>query len=249
MIPKIIHYCWFGRKEKPKLIIDCINSWKEHCPDYKIIEWNEVNSLPFKNKFYKDTLRKKKYAFTSDYIRMKVLYEFGGVYLDTDMLLLKPIDSLLKNKFFTGEEVKGRIAYGIFGAIKSHRFFEKTLKYYENTEFNEFSLPIITQIFDTFINKSNLLENEVIYKPNYFYSLTYENKHEDYHKFIVEDSYAVHLWNHSWKENEKIGIKFYVSSIVKVVIDYVFYGYSKAYFIRYLRGYSRQVYYLLRDKL
>jgi mannosyltransferase OCH1-like enzyme len=249
MIPKVIHYCWFGGIPKPDTFKQCLESWKLYCPDFKIIEWNEESCKPFRNKFYKDTLRKKKYAFTSDFVRMKVLYEYGGVYLDTDMLLLKPLDCLLEHIFFTGEEVEGRVAFGLFGGSKFHRFFKQALNYYESNEFNEFSLPIITQIFDTVINKTNLLRNEIIYESNYFYSLTYENRCEKYDKFIDEDSYAVHLWNHSWKEEKKIGFLFYILGIKRVIIDYVFYGYSKPYFIRYLIGFSRQIYYLLKDKL
>lgn len=249
MIPKKLHYCWFGNHPKPILFKQCLESWQKYCPDFEIIEWNETNSKPYQNKFYKNALRKKKYAFVADYIRMKALYEYGGIYLDTDMLLLEPIDNLLVHNFFIGEEVKGRVAYGLFGATKSHRFFKQMLNYYERTEFNEFSLPIITHIFDSIINNANLIENELIYTPNYFYPLIYENRNENYTKFISEDSYAVHLWNHSWKEDIQIGIPFYVSGIRKVIIDYVFYGYSKAYFIHYVRGFSRQIYYLLKDKL
>jgi len=249
MIPKILHYCWFGKGDKPASFNACLESWEKYCPEFEIKEWNETNAPNKNQSFYKNALRKKKYAFVADYIRMKVLYEFGGIYLDTDMLLLKPIDDLLKNNFFIGEEVQGRVAYGLFGATRSHRFFEQTLNYYENTEFNEFSLPIITQIFESIINNTNLFENELIYEPNYFYPLIYENRNENYDKFIVECSYAVHLWDHSWKEDKKIGFLFYISGIRKVLIDYVFYGYSKAYFIRYARGFSRQIYYLLKDKV
>ena len=82
MIPKFIHYCWFGPNPKSQLTIDCIASWKHFCPGFEIIEWNEVNSKAYSNKFYKDSLRKKKYAFVADYIRTKVLFEHGGIYMD-----------------------------------------------------------------------------------------------------------------------------------------------------------------------
>ena len=115
MIPKIIHYCWFGKSKKPDVFYKCLATWEKYCPDFEIIEWNEENSKPFSNKFYKNALRKKKYAFASDYIRVKVLYEYGGVYLDTDMLLIKNIGDLLQHNFFSGFEVENRVAYGLFG--------------------------------------------------------------------------------------------------------------------------------------
>jgi len=137
MIPKIIHYCWFGNNPKAKVFNDCLESWEKYSPDYKIIEWNETNSEQFSNSFYNNALRKKKYAFVSDYVRTKVLNEFGGIYLDTDMLLLKPIDELLKYNFFSGFEVKDRVAFGLFGGVAKHHFFSKMLAFYENNYFDD----------------------------------------------------------------------------------------------------------------
>ena len=85
MIPKRIHYCWFGKKEKPRLAKKCIESWKKYCPDYEIIEWNEdnfdINAYPYAKYCYEH----QKYAFLSDFVRLMVVYQFGGVYLDTDV--------------------------------------------------------------------------------------------------------------------------------------------------------------------
>ena len=93
MIPKIIHYCWFGKNKKPKLVRDCIKSWKSLHPDYEIIEWNE-KTFPIDNEFLQYMYKNKKWAFVSDYARLKILYEYGGYYLDTDMILVKRLDSL-----------------------------------------------------------------------------------------------------------------------------------------------------------
>ena len=134
MIPKIIHYCWFGNNPKPEIVTQCIASWKQFCPDYKIIEWNEKSFNLTKNAFYKNALRKKKYAFVSDYVRAIVLDKFGGIYLDTDMLIIKPIDALLKHKFFTGFEVETRPAYGFFGAVENHRFLKEMIDFYNQNE-------------------------------------------------------------------------------------------------------------------
>jgi len=247
MIPKILHYCWFGNKPKPQSFHQCLESWKQFCPDFEIKEWTESNTKPYQNKFYTDALRKKKYAFASDCIRVQVLYEMGGIYLDTDMLLLKPIDTLLSLHFFTGDEVEGRVAYGFFGGYPKHRFFEKMKYFYDHNWFNQFSLPVITHAFSPLINRQNLVENEQIFTPEHFYALTYENKGQDFKKYINTNSYAVHLWEHSWSETSKD--RFDLLKKLKIVlIDYLIYGYPKQYFIRYFRGFSRQLYHLLIGK-
>lgn len=94
---KIIHYCWFGGNEKSQIIKKCINSWKKYMPEYKIMEWNEKNiDLSF-SPFVIEAYKNKKWAFVSDVIRLKVLYEYGGIYLDTDVELYESLDDLLKN--------------------------------------------------------------------------------------------------------------------------------------------------------
>ena len=102
MIPKIIHYCWFGKEKKTKLAVKCIESWKKYCPDYEIIEWNEDNFDVNINPYTKKCYNEKKYAFLTDYIRLWVIEKYGGVYFDTDVELLKPIDNLLLNQAYIG---------------------------------------------------------------------------------------------------------------------------------------------------
>src|SRR5690554_2001513 len=102
-IPKTIHYCWFGNKKKPKIVEECIVSWHKVLSDYEIKEWNETN-VDLNGTFVKFTYSKKKWAFVSDYVRLSVLYNHGGIYLDTDMLFLKPLDSFLENDLFFGAE-------------------------------------------------------------------------------------------------------------------------------------------------
>ena len=99
MIPKIIHYCWYGRGEKSAAIQMCIESWRKYCPDYEIKEWNEDNS-PMHIKWMHDAYKHQKYAFVADYARFYALHQDGGIYMDTDMLLVKPIDEFLKNSMF-----------------------------------------------------------------------------------------------------------------------------------------------------
>ena len=98
MIPKIIHYCWFGRNPKPKLAEKCMRSWKKYCKDYKIIEWNEDNFDISKAPLYvQQTKNKKKWAYVTDYVRLYAVYKCGGVYLDTDVEIVNSLDDLLHN--------------------------------------------------------------------------------------------------------------------------------------------------------
>ena len=247
MIPKIINYCWFGNNPKSKKIKQCIASWEKILPDFDIREWNETNTKQYHIKFVKDALRKKKYAFVSDYIRIKVLYEFGGIYLDTDMLLLKPISALLKYNFFSGFEVEERVAYGLFGGVKKHRFFFEMLNYYIKIEFDEFNPPIITHAFKNLINLTTLKENEVLFKPDCFYPLAYQNREKDYKLFITEETYAVHLWDHSWKEEQSKNIFYLLKKIKIVLIDFIFFGYSMKYLKRYLKEFLRKIYLRLKS--
>lgn len=107
MIPKKIHYCWFGRGEKPKLAKKCISSWEKHCPDYEIIEWNEDNFDVNLNGYTKWCYENRKYAFLSDYVRLLVVYRHGGLYFDTDVELVRSPDFLLNNQAFFGFETDG----------------------------------------------------------------------------------------------------------------------------------------------
>lgn len=212
MIPKVIHYCWFGHKKKTKLIKDCIKSWKRHLPDYEIVEWNEKNTdltLPF----VRDAYRLKKWAFVADYIRLKVLYEFGGIYLDTDMMVLKTFDSLLENKCFFGAEDMDFINCAIIGTEKNYWFIKKSIDYYSNFQFSEEmnlgmnTIPrIITEIFRNEFKFYNYFDNVLklddltIFPPKYFYPFPYSESEnvKKYKEYIKIESFAVHLWNSSW---------------------------------------------------
>lgn len=121
MIPKTIHYCWFGGNPKPELVCRCIESWKRFCPDYEIIEWNEtnfdVNCIPY----VRDAYAAKKWAFVSDYVRLRVVFERGGVYLDTDVELKSNLDDLLEHDCWLASDDVRYINTGLgFGAVKEH---------------------------------------------------------------------------------------------------------------------------------
>lgn len=243
MIPKKLHYCWFGPNPKSKVFEECFLSWKKYCSDFEIIEWNENNTKNITCTFFKNAIRKKKYAFAADYIRTKVLFEQGGIYLDTDMLLLKPINDLLKFDFFTGEEVKGRVAYGFYGAKPQNHFLKKMLQFYENNYFNSFSPPVITHTFSELLKVENLKENEIIFSSEVFYPLPYELKNEDFKRYVSTISYAVHLWDHSWKiEKKGETIVSLLKNMYSVCIDFFVYKYPYVYFRRYIKEFGRKIY-------
>lgn len=143
MIPKKIHYCWFGRNPLPESAIKCINSWKKYLPDYEITEWNEdnfdVNILPYT----KDAYEAKKYAFVSDYARFKILYEHGGLYFDTDVEVIRPMNEIIENGSFLGFEINpctnrpyGAVNPGLgMGAEKGTSIYADILDYYTRLNF------------------------------------------------------------------------------------------------------------------
>lgn len=135
-IPKTIHYCWFGKEKIPVQYQKWMESWKRYCPDYQIIEWNESNYDIHKSRYISEAYEKKKWAFVSDYVRIDVVNEYGGVYLDTDIELLKNIDELLMNDAFCGFESPNYVAFGLgFGAAKGNRILTEIKNYYDNISF------------------------------------------------------------------------------------------------------------------
>lgn len=238
MIPKVIHYCWFGGKKKSKLMKDCILSWKKYLPDYEIIEWNE-NNCDLSSLFVKEAYKLKKWAFVADYIRLKILYEHGGIYLDTDMMVLKSFDDLLVNINFFGAEDKEYINGAIIGSIKNNEFIKECISRYESInvsneiDFGLITIPrIITDIYrkkyNYFLPFDNRIEQDrvVIYPFTFFYPLSYENKEDikQYRDYLYSDSFAVHLWNESWIEyNEFQYLRKgqYISGI-KIILNNIF---------------------------
>lgn len=132
MIPKTIHYCWFGRGEKPAKVQKCIESWRKYCSDYEIIEWNEDNFDIHKNGYTEYCYENKKYAFLSDYVRLLVVEENGGVYFDTDVEVVRSIDDLLNHKAFFGFENEQFVASGLgFGSEAHTDVLQSMVKEYE----------------------------------------------------------------------------------------------------------------------
>lgn len=136
MIPKIIHYCWFGRGEKPELAKKCIASWRRFCPDFEIREWNEDNCGDLSIPFMAEAYAAKKYAFVSDVMRLVVLEQYGGVYFDTDVEVLRDISPLLEDEGFIGFENDQFVNSGqVLAAIPHHPVIGAMIAEYKTLHF------------------------------------------------------------------------------------------------------------------
>lgn len=135
MIPKKIHYCWFGGSPKPELAQKCITSWEKYCPDYEIIEWNETNFDVLMNDYTREAYEAKKWAFVSDVARLYVLVTEGGIYMDTDVEVLRPLDDLLGYEAVSGFESETQIPTGLMACREGFPLFEELLKEYDAEHF------------------------------------------------------------------------------------------------------------------
>lgn len=154
MIPKIIHYVWLGNVPMPSLMQECIDSWKRYMPDYEYMLWDDDAVQEINNLFMSEALKERKWAFASDVIRVYALYRYGGIYMDTDVMVYRSFDSLLNNHAFIGREnsihIKGKSTVNhltscCFGAEKGNFFIARCWHYYNNRHFitsNDKSLPM-----------------------------------------------------------------------------------------------------------
>lgn len=203
MIPKKIHYCWFGRGEKPKLAQKCIESWKKHFPDYEIIEWNEDNFDVNVNPYTKKALETKKYAFLSDWVRLKIIYEEGGIYFDTDVEVLRPFDALVEYGAFLGFENSQYINTGLgFGACAGNELVKCMLNEYDallsgDEEF--IGCPILNSIaaekFGFKMNGERQIINGMVLLPADYFN-PYDDPTGRLNK--TSNTYSIHWYAKSW---------------------------------------------------
>ncbi len=207
MIPKVIHYCWFGGNPLPDEYKKNIETWKKYMPDFKIIQWDESNFDVNKIQFTREAYAEKKYAFVSDYARLDIIYNYGGIYLDTDVEVIKSFDDLLKNKAFMGMEVDNFVATGLgFGAIKKHKGIKKNKEIYEhmsiyddNGEINLTPCPIITNqlLKENGAKLDGHIEQVLditIYPIDYFCPMDYYNGKVT----ITDNTHSIHKYKMSW---------------------------------------------------
>lgn len=217
-IPKTIHYCWFGRNPLPDLALKCIQSWEKFFPDYKIIQWNEDNYDVNSNNFIREAYRHKKYAFVSDYARLDILYRYGGIYFDTDVEVIKPMDKIIGAGPFLGCEniyYKGMspLDLGVnpglgIAAYPEQVFLKKILDIYNNISFNPNNLVTIVTYVTNLLCQNGLQSSDKIqislgmniYPKEYFCPLDYESGELK----ITDKTYTIHHYSASWhgpKEN------------------------------------------------
>ena len=215
-IPKKIHYCWFGGKAKPKKIEECLASWSI-LDDYKIIEWNESNFDVNCHEYVKQAYENKKYAFVSDYVRLKVLYDHGGIYLDTDVEIKKDLSPFLENKLFLGFMYDSLLGTAVIGAEKNNEVIKNLLDKYQNKKLeyvpnNNMFTKYFLDNYSNFRlnNKYQELQSDIkVYPKEYFERPTYKKSIH----------FSEHHYTATWKDEKKSIIR----NISKLVLPHVIY--------------------------
>lgn len=221
MIPKKIHYIWLGGNPLPDMVLKCMESWKKFCPDYEIVRWDESNLNIDINKYCRQAYDNKKYAFASDVLRYYVVHEHGGIYLDVDVELLKPLDDLLNQKAFMGFEMGDTLYVNpglILGAEPQNKVLSEILNNYNNdsfiTENGTISYETVcTKTTNHLVehyglkieNNIQYLENVTIYSTEYFCPLHACTKENIYQ---TKNTYSKHLYLASWVPKQSLWTRF-----------------------------------------
>lgn len=226
MIPKIIHYCWFGKGEKPTKVQKCINSWYEHLPDYQIIEWNEDNFDINELKYTRDAYKARKYAFVSDVARVNALYRHGGIYLDTDVMVYKKFDSILDHQCVLGFEQGNYIATSFMACIPGHSLMNQFYNLYKDLSFyddngNIISGTNVSKLTNMLLNQGLIRNNEfqilnddiVIYPQEYFSPYDYGNCIRN----NTDDTICEHLFLVSWMSNKEQAKKIMKKLLARII--------------------------------
>ena len=217
-IPKVIHYCWFGRTLLPLSAQKCIESWKEKCPEYKIIKWTEDNfNLSECPIYVQQAYNAKKWAFVTDYVRLKIVYDNGGIYLDTDVEVLKSLSPLLNNSAFFGFEDEAYVATGLgFGAVAHAQILQELMNDYEdilflkeNGEYDLTSCPVRNlHVFQNYgliqNNKLQKLKDGSLVLPTE-YLCPLDPKTGLLHK--TKKTFSIHHYSASWYDNATLEVR------------------------------------------
>lgn len=207
MIPKVIHYCWFGKGVKNQQIKNCIDSWKIYLPDYEIKEWNELNFDVNSILYVKEAYNAKKYAFVSDYVRLYALYNEGGIYMDTDIEVIKNFDDLLTKSSFVGFEDIDCVGTGVMGAEKGDKWLFDNMEYYKKRHFRlAFGILDVTTnvrvITKYMLSKGIVLNNEyqtidgqiAVYPKDYFCPKSWKTQEI----YCTNNTFCIHHFACSW---------------------------------------------------
>ena len=213
MIPKIIHYCWFGNSKKPKSVIKNIKTWTKYCPDYKIIEWNENNFDISINNYVEEAYAAKKWAFVTDYVRLYALYNYGGIYMDTDVEVVSNFDFVLENDAFSGYESGNYPLTATMGSIKNNKIIKEFLDYYNNKHFikedGTFDQTTNVIIFTNILKKHGIkcdgsmqtIDGFKVYPFEYFCAKDYNTGKVT----LTENTYTIHNFGASWMSKNTRG--------------------------------------------
>lgn len=206
MIPKVIHYCWFGGNPLPELAQKCIESWKKYCPDYDIKRWDESNFDIHCCDYVREAYEAKKWAFVSDYVRLYVLNEYGGIYMDADVEVMRPLDSILQFEAVSGFESDTQIPTGLIAARKGAPIICELLNDYDGAHFvqTDGTLDLttnVTRITDTFL-KYGLKQNNTLQTIHGFTFLPKDflcpKDHETGVITVTKNTLTIHHFDGSW---------------------------------------------------
>ena len=217
MIPKIIHYCWFGGEPLPEMAEKCIASWRKYNPGYQIKRWDENNFDLACDFFPREAHQVGRWAFVSDYARLKIIYENGGIYLDTDVEVIKSLDELLSFQCFLGAETDGYIATGLgFGAEKGSTVVGKMLDAYKGKHFQigrgvfkdipcpEINTPPLIELgYSYSASKIWSIPEVTVFPPEYFCPVDYITGATK----ITDKTYSIHHFSASWVSEQDIAIR------------------------------------------
>lgn len=215
MIPKIIHFCWFGGKPLTEKAEMCIASWKKFLPDYEIRRWDESNFDINISSYVKQAYEAQKWAFVADYFRFWVLYNYGGIYFDSDVEVVKSFDEFLSYDLFTGYESGDTLEAAVIGAVKNQPLIGNLLNYFDNREFlvegKADLTPLPRHFTSQFVKDYGLIINSkkfssfddgkiAVYHEDWFSPM-------DYCTFKVHDTentHCIHRFTNSWRTEEEI---------------------------------------------
>ncbi len=237
MIPKIIHYCWFGGKPLPELACRCIESWKKYLPEYEIVRWDENTFDINSNPYVKEAYENKKYAFVTDYVRLYAIYTQGGIYMDTDVEVRKPLEQFLKHHAFSGFESYHDIPTGIMASEKGFHGIKDQLDYYTNRHFvkEDGTFDMTTNVvtitnyyLERGLKRNNtfqVLEGYAFYPRIYFCPSPLDIAER------LDEIYTIHHMAGSWLDPDEIrkkqkfssNVKVFFAKVIRRVFGYKFY--------------------------
>lgn len=207
-IPKIIHYCWFGGKPKPPLAQKCIASWKKYCPDFEIMEWNESNfDLSTAPAYVHQAYEAGRWAFVTDYVRLVALVKLGGVYMDTDVEVVKPLDDYLHHEAFAGFESMDRVQTGLLACCPEFPLFREFLAHYDTVQFLlsdgtqdiTTNVEVLTRLCKArglqMNDRCQVVDGLAVYPREYFCPVDYETEKLKRTRKTV----TIHWFSGSWK--------------------------------------------------